>query len=36
LSFDIEYIYEHATTDSPGTQDVSQTHYFSVGYRWDF
>jgi hypothetical protein len=36
LSLDIEYIYEHATTDSPGTQDVSQTHYFSVGYRWDF
>ena len=36
LSLDTEYIYEHATTESPGTQDVSQTHYFSVGYRWDF
>jgi hypothetical protein len=36
LSLDAEYIYEHATTTSPGTHDVSQTHYFSVGYRWDF
>ena len=36
LSIDIEYIYEHASTTSPGTQDASQTHYFSVGYRWDF
>lgn len=36
VSLDGEYIYEHATTESPGTQDISQTHYFSVGYRWDF
>ncbi len=36
VSLDGEYIYEHATTDSPGTQDISQTHYFSLGYRWDF
>lgn len=36
LSLDAEYIYEHATTNSPGTQDISQTHYFSAGYRWDF
>lgn len=36
LSLDGEYIYEHATTTSPGTEDISQTHYFSVGYRWDF
>ena len=36
LSFDVEYIFEHATTNSPGTEDVSQTHYYSAGYRWDF
>jgi hypothetical protein len=36
LSFDVEYIFEHATTTSPGTQDISNTHYFSLGYRWDF
>lgn len=36
LSLDGEYIYEHATTTGPGTEDISQTHYFSVGYRWDF
>jgi len=36
LSLDGEYIYEHATTTSPDTEDISQTHYFSVGYRWDF
>jgi tetratricopeptide (TPR) repeat protein len=36
LSLDGEYIYEHTTTDSPGTQDISQTHYFSLGYRWDY
>ena len=36
LSLDAEYIYEHATANSPGTQDISQTHYFSIGYRWDF
>lgn len=36
LSLDSDYIYEHATTTSPGTEDISQTHYFSVGYRWDF
>ena len=36
LSLDGEYIFEHATTTSPGTQDISKTHYFSVGYRWDF
>lgn len=36
LSLDAEYIYEHATTTSPGSEDISQTHYFSVGYRWDF
>lgn len=36
LSFDGEYIFEHATTTSPGMQDISQTHYFSLGYRWDF
>lgn len=36
LSFDVEYIFEHATTTSPGTEDISDTHYFSVGYRWDF
>lgn len=36
VSLDGEYIYEHATTESPGTQDISRTHYFSLGYRWDF
>jgi len=36
LSIDSEYIYEHSTGTSPDTQDLSQTHYFSLGYRWDF
>jgi tetratricopeptide (TPR) repeat protein len=36
LSLDAEYIFEYADTTSPGAQDVSQTHYASIGYRWDF
>lgn len=36
LSFDGEYIFEHADTTGPGTEDISKTHFFSVGYRWDF
>lgn len=36
LSLESEYIYEHATITSPGAEDVSQTHYLSLGYRWDF
>lgn len=36
LSLDGEYIYEHTKTDSTNTQDISQTHYYAVGYRWDF
>lgn len=36
LSLEAEYIFEHATTTSPGSRDVSQTHFFSLGYRWDF
>jgi heme exporter protein A len=35
LSCDVKYIFERATTTSPGMQDILQTHYFSVGYRWD-
>lgn len=35
LSMEADYTYEHATTTSPGTRDVSQQHFFYVGYRWD-
>ncbi len=35
LSMEADYTYEHATTNSPGTRDVSQQHFFYVGYRWD-
>jgi tetratricopeptide (TPR) repeat protein len=36
FSLDGEYIYEHSTTTTPDSRDVAQTHYLSVGYRWDF
>lgn len=35
LSLEADYTYEHATTTSPGNQDVSQQHFFYAGYRWD-
>lgn len=35
VSLEADYTYEHATTTSPGTRDVSQQHFFYVGYRWD-
>ncbi len=35
LSMEADYTFEHAITTSPGTRDVSQQHFFYVGYRWD-
>lgn len=35
LSLEADYIYEHSTTTSPGNNEVSQQHFFYVGYRWD-
>jgi hypothetical protein len=35
LSLEADYTYEHSTTDSPGNHEVSQQHFFYVGYRWD-
>lgn len=35
LSLEADYTYEHAKTTSPGNEDVSQQHFFYVGYRWD-
>lgn len=35
LSLEADYTYEHGTTTSPGNKDVSQQHFFYVGYRWD-
>jgi len=35
LSLEADYTYEHSTTTSPDTQDISQQHFFYAGYRWD-
>jgi hypothetical protein len=35
LSLEADYTYEHVTTTSPGSSDVSQQHFFYAGYRWD-
>jgi tetratricopeptide (TPR) repeat protein len=36
LSLEMDYTFEYgATTTSPGNKDVSQQHFFYVGYRWD-
>ena len=35
LSLEAAYTYEHSTTDSPGNHEVSEQHFFYVGYRWD-
>ena len=35
LSLEADYTYEHSTTTSPDSQDVSQQHFFYAGYRWD-
>ena len=35
LSLEADYTFEHGTTTSPGNKDVSQQHFFYVGYRWD-
>jgi len=35
LSLEADYTYEHTTTDSPGNHEVSQQHFFYLGYRWD-
>lgn len=35
LSLEADYIFEYSTTTSPGNQEISQQHFFYVGYRWD-
>ncbi len=35
LSLEADYIYEYSTTTSPGNNEISQQHFFYVGYRWD-
>jgi hypothetical protein len=35
LSLEADYTYENSTIDSPGNHEVSQQHFFYMGYRWD-
>ncbi len=35
LSLEADYTYEHSTTTSPDSEDISQQHFFYAGYRWD-
>jgi tetratricopeptide (TPR) repeat protein len=35
LSLEADYTFEHATTTSLDTEDISQQHFFYAGYRWD-